>query len=67
MKFLKDIILKSDGIINHNKMPFSQSHFFLLKIAANICCGALSMTRESSFCADVHGCPLLFGSSKFHM
>ena len=55
MEFLKDIALKSDGRISHKQDAFSPTTFFLLKIAANICRGALSMTWESSFCTDIHG------------
>ena len=56
--FIKDIILKSDGRISHKHDAFYPEHIFLLKIAANICRGALSMTWGFSFCADIHGCPL---------
>ena len=44
MNFSKDMVLKSDGIIS-----FFPNHFFLLKIAANICLAALSMT-----CVGLH-------------
>ena len=50
MKFSKDIVLKSEGIISHKHflMLFLQQHFFFLKIAAHICRGALSMTCSQS-------------------
>ena len=50
------------------ELVINNVHFSPLKIAANICGGALSMTWESLFCADIYtDVHSDFGSSKFHM
>ena len=53
VKFSKDIVLKSEGIIKALFDAFSPTTFIFLKIAAHICRGALSMTCSKS-CWSLH-------------